>query len=397
MSPSYPVETVKEGKASLLVPRLDPEGEEHIQQQRSQAPVFYNTVMKTNRDTAILALRTYQRKKSMNVQVCEPMTGSGVRGIRLLLEAGEIEDMVLGDLSPSALALAGENAELNGVRDRIKLRELDANLLMSLHSYPFGRFDYIDVDPYGTPTPFYDTAIRATKNHGMIALTATDMPPLCGVNARACIRKYGGRPLQGEFCHEVALRLLGSSFIHQAAIQGYAATPLFSYYADHYVRAYFRIEKGARRIDGQLNQVGFIKYCPGCLHRFPSMENAPERCGCGEDLNIGGPLWLGELSDVEFLDGMIDEIGNAPHLVGTKAEAIMGLARGEMGFQVSFFDIDKICKLVGVKSVSTEDAFGAIRETGFSAVPTHYRSRTLKTDASIDELVYVFNRFKNVG
>jgi tRNA (guanine26-N2/guanine27-N2)-dimethyltransferase len=397
MSPDYPVETVTEGKASLLVPRLDPEAGKHIQQQLSQAPVFYNTVMKTNRDTAVLALRAYQRKKSRNIQVCEPMTGSGVRGIRLLLEAGEIEDMVLGDLNPSALALAGENAKLNGVRDRIKFRELDANLLMALHSYPFGRFDYIDVDPYGTPTPFYDTALRATKNHGIIAITATDMPPLCGVNARACIRKYGGRPLQGEFCHEVALRLLSSSFVHQAAIQSYAATPLFSYYADHYVRAYFRVDKGARRIEGQLNQIGFIKYCPGCLHRFTSMENAPERCGCGEDMNIGGPLWLGELSDEEFLGEMIGEVGNAPHLVGTKAESIMNLVKGEIGFPVAFFDIDKICKLVGVKSVSTEDTFSAIRDAGFNAVPTHYRSRALKTNASIDELVEVFYGFKNIG
>jgi tRNA (guanine26-N2/guanine27-N2)-dimethyltransferase len=397
MSPGYPVETVIEGKASLLVPRLDPEAEEHIQKQRSQAPVFYNKVMKTNRDTAVLALRAYQSKKSRNVQVCEPMTGSGVRGIRLILEAGKIDDIVLGDLSPSALALARENAKLNGVRDRIKFRELDANLLMALHSYPFGRFDYIDVDPYGSPTPYYDTAIRATKNHGMVAITATDMPPLCGVNSRACIRKYGGRPLQGEFCHETALRLLVSSFIRQAAIHGYASTPLFTYYADHYVRAYFKVDKGARRIEGLINQLGFIKYCPSCLHRFPSVENAPERCGCGEEMNIGGPLWLGELSDDEFLGVMIKEIGNAPHLVGTKAETIMNLAKGEIGFPVAFFDFDKICKLVGVKSVSTEDAFSALKDAGFNAVPTHYRSRALKTNASIEELVEVFNGFKKNG
>ena len=75
----------------------------------------------------------------------------------------------------------------------------------------------------------------------------------------------------------------------------------------------------------------------------------------------------------------------------------MGLARGEIGFQVSFFDIDKICKQVGVKSVSTEDAFVAIRETGFSEMTTHYRLLTLMTYASSDELVDVFNRFKNIG
>ncbi|MCW4012553.1 MAG: methyltransferase domain-containing protein, partial [Candidatus Bathyarchaeota archaeon] len=245
MSKGFPTKTITEGKAKLIVPELDVESGEPIQHLRSEAPVFYNPVMKTNRDTAVLMLRVYQKIKDQPVTVCEPMTGSGVRGIRLLLETHEIENMVLGDLSPSALRLARENAQLNNLVDNVNLRQLDANLLLSLHSYPRGRFDYVDIDPYGTPAPFIDQAIAATKNRGIIALTATDMAPLCGVNKRACLRKYGGMPLNGEFCHETALRLMTGAMVRQAAIYEYAATPLFSYYADHYIRAYYRIRKGA--------------------------------------------------------------------------------------------------------------------------------------------------------
>ncbi len=390
MSSGFPVDTVIEGKASIMVPHLEPDSNAHIQRQISQAPVFYNPVQKTNRDTAVLALRVLQSLKKRGVDVCEPMTGSGVRGVRFLLETEKIRSLVLGDLSPSALELARGNAKLNGVEDRVKLRELDANLLMSLHSFPKGRFDYIDVDPYGSPTPFIDTAVRATKNHGVIALTATDMAPLCGVNARACIRKYGGRPLQGEFCHEVALRLLTSSLVRHAAIYEYAATPLFTYYSDHYVRAYFRLDKGARRVEQQLNQIGFIKYCPSCLDRYPSMENAPEVCECREDMNIGGPLWLGEMSDPDYLEAMINELGVLDYLQETKAEKLMRMVRSEHGFPVSFYDIDKVCKLVKVKSVATEDVLEAIKTNGFRVTQTHYGPRTIKTDAGISDLTNIF-------
>ena len=106
MSKGFPTEIINEGKAKLIVPKLDESSGEPIQHLRSEAPVFYNPVMKTNRDTAVLMLRVYQNITNHPVTVCEPMTGSGVRGIRLLLEAHEIDNMVLGDLSPSALRLA---------------------------------------------------------------------------------------------------------------------------------------------------------------------------------------------------------------------------------------------------------------------------------------------------
>lgn len=394
MSPSFPVDTIVEGKASLMVPRLEPDSNAHIQRQISQAPVFYNPVQKTNRDTAVVALRVHQKERGRPLDVCEPMTGSGVRGVRFLLEVPEVRNLVLGDLSPSALDLARGNAKLNGVEDRVKLRELDANLLMSLHSFPKGRFDYIDVDPYGSPVFFIDTAIRATKNHGVIALTATDMAPLCGVNARACIRKYGGRPLQGEFCHETALRLMTLSLVRHSAIYEYAATPLFTYYSDHYIRGYYRVTKGARRVEQQLNQIGFLKYCRSCLNRFPSMENAPEVCECGAEMNIGGPLWLGELSDQEYVDDMLAEFEELDYLQDSKAEKIMRLVRGEHGFPVSFYDIDKVCKQVKVKSTSTEEVFDAVKGYGFRITHTHYGPRTIKTDASITDLTRIF---KEIG
>ena len=94
MSIGYPTEIIKEGKADLIIPLLNMTSGEPIQHLRSEAPVFYNPLMKTNRDTAVLLLRVYQKKIDHPVKVCEPMTGSGVRGIRFLLETYQIENIV---------------------------------------------------------------------------------------------------------------------------------------------------------------------------------------------------------------------------------------------------------------------------------------------------------------
>lgn len=394
MNPGYPTEIINEGKAKLLVPKLDESTGEPVQHLRSEAPVFYNPVMKTNRDTAVLMFRAYQSKTDHPVSVCEPMTGSGVRGIRLLLEAHSIDHIVLGDLNPSALRLARENAHLNQLSDKINLRELDASLLLSLHSYPRGRFDYVDIDPYGSPTPFLDASIMATKNHGIIALTATDMAPLCGVNKRACLRKYGGWPLNNEFCHETSLRLMSGAMIRSAAVYEYGATPLFSYYADHYVRAYYRIDKGARRADNKLAEMGYIKYCPSCLHRETSLDNAEQVCECGEAMQVGGPLWLGELSEPDYTREMIRDLDNLSYLKDSKVAEIIHLVQGEYEYPVGFFIIDSICKLVGVKSIASDDAMEAIVSAGFDVTRVHYDPRGLKTNASAAELVEVFKGFR---
>ena len=278
--------------------------------------------------------------------------------------------------------------------ESLSLRELDASLLLNLHSYPFGRFDYVDIDPYGSPSTFIDSAIMATKNHGIIALTATDMAPLCGVNKKACLRKYGGMPLNGDFCHETALRLLVGAMVRHAAVYEYGATPLFSYYADHYIRAYFRLDRGAKRADRLLEQMGYIKHCPTCMHREVSMNNVETLCSCGEEMKIGGPLWLGELSDPEYMQSMVSDLDELDYLRETKAESMVRLVQGEYGHSVGFFIIDAVCKQVGVKSIGTEDALNAIKSAGFLVTRVHYDSRGFKTDASAAQLVEIFKQFR---
>ncbi|MCW3991661.1 MAG: hypothetical protein NWE79_03050, partial [Candidatus Bathyarchaeota archaeon] len=90
----FPTITVEEGMATLLVPEIGQPSAEHIDRARSQAPVFFNPTQKTNRDSAILALGAHQKRLSRPIVACEPMCGSGARGIRLALEVDGVERVI---------------------------------------------------------------------------------------------------------------------------------------------------------------------------------------------------------------------------------------------------------------------------------------------------------------
>ena len=204
---NYPTETIREGKVKALVPRLKAFAKLPSDYAPSKAPVFYNPVMELNRDLAVLALQAYQRTVGHEITVCEPLTGCGLRGVRFASEVEGIKKVIMNDISEKAFVLARFNIQLNNLAGTATVKNEEANLLLSRYSAPHRRFEAIDIDPFGSPVRFLDSSVRAVRDGGFIALTATDMAPLCGVHPRACLRKYGGKPLRTEYCHELAVRL----------------------------------------------------------------------------------------------------------------------------------------------------------------------------------------------
>jgi tRNA (guanine26-N2/guanine27-N2)-dimethyltransferase len=204
----FPSEIVKEGKSAVLVPKLAAFKTQPSDYAPSKAPVFYNPVMELNRDIAVLAVQAYQHAVDRDITVCEPLTSTGIRGVRFAAEIHGVKNVLIGDINQRAFNLAKHNVHLNELTERVDVEHKDANCLLSCHSAPQKRFDVVDVDPFGSPVPYLDSAVRALRNRGILAVTATDMAPLCGVHAKVCIRKYGGKPLRTEYCQELAVRLL---------------------------------------------------------------------------------------------------------------------------------------------------------------------------------------------
>jgi tRNA (guanine26-N2/guanine27-N2)-dimethyltransferase len=386
----FPVEEAKEGAAALLVPTLGRVEGEPLDHARSRAAVFYNPLMRLNRDSAVLAVSVLGDRLGRPADVCEPMCGVGVRGVRLALEAGAGR-VLMGDLNPSGIQISEENARRNGVAERVTTRFMDANLMLNLHSSPMNRIDYVDIDPFGSPSEFLDSAVRATRDGGIVALTATDMAPLCGVNPAACLRKYGGRPLRTVYTHEIALRLLVGSAVRAAAIHEMGVKPLFGYYADHYIRVYLGLTHGAKPADASLEEMGYIVHCPRCLHREavkgPYLK-ASRTCRCGGGMVVGGPMWLGDLADDAFTGEMLAKAvkvdGWEPRLIH-----LIETIRGEIGYPATYFHLDEFSRRAGVSSLNLADVFEKLKAAGVRATRTHYDPRGIKTDATADELTNV--------
>jgi len=385
LSFGFPTETITEGKVKVVVPKLSAYMKKPSDYAPSKAPVFYNPVMELNRDFAVLALQAHQKLLGREVSVSEPLTGCGLRGTRFAVEVEGARKVVVNDIKPEAAEVAGFNAKLNGAEDRVDVANEDANLFLSRHAAPRKRFDYVDVDPFGSPVPYMDSALRSLRNGGLLALTATDMAPLCGVHPRACLRKYGGVPLRTEYCHELAVRLVSGCLTMMAAKHEIGTEVVFSYSIDHYVRVYAVVGYGAKVADKSVQQMGYILHCFSCFHRETvSGITAPLKHACpvcGAKLSVAGPLWLGRIADKSFCSLMEKEAKERSFRQTRKLQKILSLVRNEAEAQVTFYAVDKICDKLNLPVPPQKKVLEKLREEGFQAVLTHFKSRGFRTDA----------------
>lgn len=389
----FPTEIILEGQVKVIVPKLSNYVTKPSDYAPSKAPVFYNPIMALNRDIAVLVLQTYQNILGRELLVCEPMTGCGIRGVRFAIEVDGINNIMLNDIDPKSTNLAIFNAKMNGVSDKILVSNEDANLFLSRNAAPKKRFDYIDIDPFGTPVNYIDSALRASRNNGLIALTATDMAPLCGVHPRACIRKYWGRSLRTEYCHELAVRLLVGSLTMMAAKHDIGLEVLFSNSIDHYIRVYATINYGAKISDHSVKKMGYILHCFSCFNReivlgLSSFHN--EFCPmCGAKFEVAGPLWLGQIADKNFCSLLIKEVESRKLLNEKKILKLLDKIKNEAQEEITYYAVDKICDKLNCPVPPQMDVINRLRKDGFKAVLTHFNSRGIRTNAPANKITEI--------
>jgi len=381
----FPSEMVKEGKVAVLVPKLAAFKQQPSDYAPSKAPVFYNPVMELNRDMAILAVQAYQRIVNREIFICEPLTSSGIRGVRFATEIHGVKNMLISDINERAFKLAKHNVHLNGLTEHVTVQHKDANCLLSCHGAPHNRFDVVDVDPFGSPVPYLDSAIRALRNNSLLAVTATDMAPLCGVHTKACLRKYGGKPLRTEYCQELAVRLLAGCVATLAAKHDIGIRVVFSHCSDHYARVYAKIGYGAKKADESIKDLGYVLHCFNCLHRETAkdsftrrLEQCPE---CGSKMDYAGPLWLEKIFDKHFCELMAKENMHRAFRNSGKIAKLLSTATAEAEAPVTYYVVDKISNKLALPVPSVDALLRILRDNGFQACPTHFSSRGIRTDA----------------
>ena len=399
MSFGFPTEIITEGKVKVVVPRHAAYKKKPSDYAPSMAPVFYNPTMELNRDLAVLALQTHQKLLGREISVSEPLTGCGLRGARFAVEVEGVRKVSVNDIKPEATEVAAFNGKLNDVEDIVEVTNEDANHFLSRHAAPRKRFDYVDVDPFGPPVSFMDSAIRSLRNGGLLALTATDMAPLCGVHPRACLRKYGGTPLRTEYCHEMAVRLVAGCLTMMAAKHEIGIEVVFSHSIDHYVRSYAVVNYGAKVADNSVQQMGYILHCFSCFHRetVTGITSPLERVcpSCGAKLSVAGPLWLSKIADKNFCSMMEREMEGRGFRQAKKLQKILSLVQNEAEAPVTYYAVDKICDKLNLPVPPQKKVLDRIREEGFRGVLTHFNSRGFRTDAPVKTIKEIITDLAN--
>ena len=304
-------------------------------------PVFYNPVMKLNRDVSVLLLNSASDK---DLQIALPLAGSGIRGIRFLkeLKKEKIKNITFNDYK--TLENIKKNLKLNGLdkERKIILEKKDANLLM-LESKGY---DYIDVDPFGSPNPFLENAIVRLSRGGILAVTATDTSALSGSSETSCKRKYWAKPLRNEFMHEIGIRIL----IRKVQLIGMqnekALLPIFSFSKDHYYRIFFRCKKGKQVSEKLSKQHKYI------LYDWKTMDREVSEHNFKKNYDYAGPLWTGELWDEKLVEKMYKNCDRS----NKKMLDMLTLIREECKIDsIGFYDLHKIAQKKNIDVPKIED------------------------------------------
>ncbi len=296
---------------------------------------FFNPYARPSRDVSVLVLRVLSPK-----EVADVMCASGIRGIRYAVEAG-VEHVVFNDVDEKALETARRNVRAYGID--AEFHNEDANVLLHTH-----RFEAVDIDPFGPPTPFLHSASRAGRM--LLLVTATDTSPLVGRSPRAAKRKYHAVVKRVEWWKEYALRVLLGYVYHSLALWEKGLEPVASMFLHHHVRVIVRVTRSPNRYARFLN------------------------------ITEGGPLWTGPLHDKEVMRRALsfwdEDYSNEArrHLeIASEEEDIVG-----------YHDLHSL-------SLSRVPPLGEVitllREHGYRASRTVFSPTAVKTDADRETLL----------
>ncbi|TES83426.1 MAG: tRNA (guanine(10)-N(2))-dimethyltransferase [Hadesarchaea archaeon] len=382
---------VNEGQTKLEVPKLERFQTRAGDYAPSLAPVFYNPHMELCRDISVSVVQVLADELG-GIRVCDPLAGVGVRGLRYAKEVKGVTRVVVNDRSQKAFELAKRNVELNGLASLVEVRNEDANVLLWENR---GRFDFIDIDPFGSPAPFIDAACAALARKGTLAITATDTAPLSGTHVKACLRRYSARPLKTEYCHELGIRILIGFVQRVAGRHELALAPVLVHATRHYFRGYLRARKGARAANELLAQQGYVSHCNACGRRRFTQGVAvelPSTCECGDRFVHAGPLWLGRLMDRTFINAVAGNLVRSNFKFGQKELVLLNQCAEEADGPPTFYDVHELAGRTGVSPPKIVELIPKFRKQGYFFSRTHFSGTGFRTDAPMDEIVEIFKR-----
>jgi len=343
--------------------------------------VFYNPAMESNRNITILLLNSLENQ---HLNLADPLAGSGIRSIRFLKELtpGKINHLFVNDQKKWFKAYFNQALKLNQLhKDNLSIFNEEASLFLlnrvndkNKPEHFCGYFDYIELDPFGSPNPFLSSAIGRISRNGILAVTATDTAALTGTYPASAKRKYWSMITKNHMMHELGLRIL----VRKVQLLGMqfdkALIPVLAYCKAHYFRIYFKSLKGKEKCNEMAKQHLYLLYNKNTLEFELSEGNIKK------NYSAIGPLWAGKLFDKVLLRRMI-EIN-----VFNQEKKFLDLLYQEKDV-VGFHDLHELSRKYQFKTPKIDLALNKLNGTR-----SHFSPTGIKTNKKISEIIKMIKK-----
>jgi tRNA (guanine26-N2/guanine27-N2)-dimethyltransferase len=385
-----------------------------------EGEVFYNPLQEFNRDISIVAIKQFIKllksekgtlKRNVHrisaddgINILEGLSATGLRSIRYFKEIEGIKSILVNDLCEDAYQNIKTNLEYNDI-DLTKCIPSHADCRKLLYEHSFNhdsRFHVIDIDPYGTASMFMDSAVQAIDNGGMLCITCTDSAILCGSYKMQAFGHYQSMPVNGEHCHEFALRMILKELNAHALRNKRAIEPLLSLSIDFYFRVFVRVHDNAYQSQTAFAKVGNAYQCSGCSsfwtqpvgeitknekgnETFKQTTNLPvsNTCPhCGSNVKLGGPIWLGPLHSKPFVNEILKDIEEQEELYKThkRIKGLLTICQEELDDPL-FYSLATLSKDTKLPTPSIPQFHSALITAGYKVSGCHVESNAAKTNA----------------
>ena len=254
---------------------------------------FLNPAMAPARTRSVLLLKdaleyNWLAPKEKPIRAFDAMCSTGVRIRRWRNEIPiDLQDRLRitgNDLNDFAISWAKhshnqnlpeytENIEMNFDRygsmsqreavNGIFFQKMDAKLAMADASY-----QWIDIDPFGSPVPFIDSAIQSLARTGVLEVTATDTAALTGSSLSSQKRRYDSQGIVDDYAHDDAVRVLLGLIAKIAAMHDRVIKPIMSLFDGHHVRVSVLVKTSKEGASDFQENIGYRLRCDDLPYRF---------------------------------------------------------------------------------------------------------------------------------
>ncbi len=354
---------ISEGSSKILVYNikktdLGPASKENVP--------FYNPSMELNRDISIIVGQWLVNNNEKNIRLLDGLAASGIRGIRLANELIGSFEVIINDWDENSYDLIKKNIDKIEKRN-IRPEKQNLNTLLSQE-----KFHYIDIDPFGSPAYFIDSAMRSIENNGIIACTATDTATLCGVYPKVCIRRYGSVPFHSNVMKEIGLRILIGYLCRIAGVYDKGIEPLLCYTSDHYFRIYIRIKKGVSNSNKSIKEMKVIK--------------KGNRIGYENIIKDIGPLWMGKLGNQRIIRDLIAILFEKKLKTKNQIWKLLDILEEESTAPAFYYTTDDLSSNMKISPPKIKTIFEKLKNKKYDIYRTHFANNGFKTNAPFDEI-----------